>query len=93
MSALRLVFPDIELVLSTRENEKLRDNLIPICITKISAGSKTSPGGYDKKHAEKQFEVFDKRKPTEIKNRLIELGFDPIWKNWDKNIKKMGFFG
>lgn len=44
--ALRLVFPDAGLVLSTRESPKFRDGLIPLGITMISAGSHTEPGGY-----------------------------------------------
>jgi 2-iminoacetate synthase len=44
--AFRLVFPDVGLVLSTREPAKLRDGLIPLGITLMSAGSHTEPGGY-----------------------------------------------
>jgi 2-iminoacetate synthase len=44
--ALRLMFPDVGLVLSTREPAKLRDGLIPLGITMMSAGSHTEPGGY-----------------------------------------------
>lgn len=44
--AFRLVFPDVGLVLSTREPAALRDGLIPLGITHISAGSHTEPGGY-----------------------------------------------
>jgi 2-iminoacetate synthase len=44
--ALRLMFPDVGLVLSTRESGKLRDGLIPLGITLLSAGSHTEPGGY-----------------------------------------------
>ena len=44
--ALRLMFPDVGLVLSTREPARLRDGLIPLGITLISAGSHTEPGGY-----------------------------------------------
>jgi len=44
--ALRLMFPDIGLVLSTRESAKLRDGLLPLGITMMSAGSHTEPGGY-----------------------------------------------
>ncbi|MSU03821.1 MAG: 2-iminoacetate synthase ThiH [Pedosphaera sp.] len=46
ISAFRLVFPDVGLVLSTREPATLRDNLIPLGITHMSAGSHTEPGGY-----------------------------------------------
>jgi 2-iminoacetate synthase len=44
--AFRIVFPDAGLVLSTREPKALRNGLIPIGITMISAGSHTEPGGY-----------------------------------------------
>jgi 2-iminoacetate synthase len=44
--AFRLMFPDVGLVLSTREPAKLRDGLIPLGITMVSAGSHTEPGGY-----------------------------------------------
>lgn len=42
----RMLFPDIGLVLSTRERESLRNGLIPLGITLLSAGSHTEPGGY-----------------------------------------------
>jgi 2-iminoacetate synthase len=44
--AFRLVFPDVGLVLSTRESPALRNGLIPLGITLVSAGSHTEPGGY-----------------------------------------------
>jgi 2-iminoacetate synthase len=44
--AFRIAFPDVGLVLSTRESPRLRDGLIPLGITLISAGSHTEPGGY-----------------------------------------------
>jgi 2-iminoacetate synthase len=44
--AFRILFPDVGLVLSTREPARLRDGLIPIGITLMSAGSHTEPGGY-----------------------------------------------
>ena len=44
--AFRLFLPDVGLVLSTREPANLRNGLIPMGITLISAGSHTEPGGY-----------------------------------------------
>jgi 2-iminoacetate synthase len=44
--AFRLFLPDVGIVLSTREPAKLRDGLIPLGVTLISAGSHTEPGGY-----------------------------------------------
>jgi 2-iminoacetate synthase len=40
------MFPDVGLVLSTREPARLRDGLLPLGITLMSAGSHTEPGGY-----------------------------------------------
>lgn len=44
--ALRICFPQVGIVLSTRETAAFRDGLIPLAITSISAGSHTEPGGY-----------------------------------------------
>jgi 2-iminoacetate synthase len=44
--AIRLMFPDVGIVLSTRETPKLRDGLIPLGVTMMSAGARTEPGGY-----------------------------------------------
>ena len=44
--AIRIMFPDVGIVLSTRENPKLRDGLIPLGVTMMSAGARTEPGGY-----------------------------------------------
>jgi len=44
--ALRLMFPDVGIVLSTREEPKLRDGLVRLGVTMMSAGSHTEPGGY-----------------------------------------------
>ncbi len=44
--AFRLMFPDVGIVLSTREPAKLRNGFIPLGITLMSAGSHTEPGGY-----------------------------------------------
>ena len=44
--ALRICFPQVGIVLSTREPAPLRDALIPLGITMMSAGSHTEPGGY-----------------------------------------------
>ncbi len=44
--ALRVTFPQIGIVLSTRERASLRDALLPLGVTMMSAGSHTEPGGY-----------------------------------------------
>lgn len=64
--AFRLTFPDVGLVLSTRESARLRDGLIPLGVTLISAGSHTEPGGYTGAGKEKLHH-------TE-RGRIVELG-------------------
>jgi 2-iminoacetate synthase len=44
--ALRICFPQVGIVLSTRERASLRDALVPLGVTMMSAGSHTEPGGY-----------------------------------------------
>jgi len=107
ITALRLAFPQIGLLLSTRETAELRDRLLPLGITTMSAGSHTEPGGYtgagrdtlhrtekgkavaltssDGEHATAtvQFEISDDRTPAAVASRLRELGFEPVWKDWD----------
>ncbi len=46
VTALRICFPQVGIVLSTREPAVLRDALLPLGITMMSAGSHTEPGGY-----------------------------------------------
>ncbi len=63
--ALRLMFPDVGLVLSTRESPKTRDGLIPLGITLMSAGSHTEPGGYTGAGRDKLHQT--------VRGRLVEL--------------------
>jgi 2-iminoacetate synthase len=82
--ALRLCFADAGLVLSTRESRRLRDHLVGLGITRLSAGSRTNPGGYT--HADaasEQFAVDDSRSPAEVAAMLNQRGFEPVWKDWD----------
>lgn len=50
--ALRISFPQVGIVLSTRERPSLRDALVPLGITMMSAGSHTEPGGYTRRGLE-----------------------------------------
>lgn len=84
--AMRLILPDAGLVLSTREPAELRDHLIPLGITMMSAGSRTEPGGYSNPEgAGKQFEIEDRRSPREVAESIARHGFDPVWKDWDRS--------
>lgn len=86
--AYRLWNEDLEISISTRENEKFRNNIIPIGTTSMSAGSKTNPGGYvvDPQSLE-QFEISDERSSFEITSIIKQRGYEAVWKDWDKNFR------
>jgi 2-iminoacetate synthase len=113
LCALRLMFPDAGLVLSTRESPKMRNGLIPLGVTLMSAGSHTEPGGYTgagRQHlrqrargplmpavagssewapappanATEQFSIADPRSPHEVADLIRGLGYEPVWKDWDR---------
>ncbi|MBV9463106.1 MAG: 2-iminoacetate synthase ThiH, partial [Verrucomicrobiae bacterium] len=92
-------------VLSTREAPSLRDHLVRLGVTHVSAGSHTEPGGYtgagkedlhltragrriesEGEHATEQFSIADERSPGEVCARLRQLGYEPVWKDWDAAI-------
>src|SRR5438270_7320631 len=50
--ALRISFPQVGIVLSTRERPSLRDALLSLGVTMMSAGSHTEPGGYTRRGVE-----------------------------------------
>jgi 2-iminoacetate synthase len=82
--AYRIFNEEVELSLSTRETEKFRNNIIPLGITSISAGSKTNPGGYAvEPQSLEQFEISDERTPAEIAQMIRACGYEPVWKDWD----------
>ncbi|MCU0606824.1 MAG: 2-iminoacetate synthase ThiH, partial [Candidatus Edwardsbacteria bacterium] len=83
--ALRLALPDAGLVLSTRESASFRDHMIGLGITRMSAGSRTAPGGYCDEHgaAEGQFAVSDERPVAAVAAAIRAKGYDPVWKDWD----------
>ncbi|MBN1282282.1 MAG: 2-iminoacetate synthase ThiH [Proteobacteria bacterium] len=100
--ALRLSLPDCGIVLSTREPARLRDGLARLGVTQMSAGSNTEPGGYTAERlsdppatragdrvamrAGEQFRREDARSAAEVAKMLAAEGYDPVWKDWDRNL-------
>jgi 2-iminoacetate synthase len=80
--AFRLFLPRVGVNLSTRENSKLRDNLLALGITKMSAGSTTSVGGHTINNDSAQFDISDERDVLEIRKLLLSKGFQPVLKDW-----------
>jgi len=94
--ALRLFLPEAGFNLSTRERPELRDRLIPLGFTHMSAGSSTQPGGYatylrgqaDERtnHREvlEQFAIDDHRPVADVVDAIRAAGYDPVWKDYDR---------
>ncbi len=81
--AYRLWNPDLELSLSTREQEVFRDHAPIFGITSMSAASKTNPGGYAvEPQSLEQFEISDERSVETIIGKIREAGYQPVWKDW-----------
>ena len=83
--AFRCLFPDLGITLSTRESEQLRNALIPLGITDMSAESLTSPGAYSGIQSTEQFSTSDHRSILEIQQLLHVHGKEPIVKDWDRS--------
>ena len=85
ISLTRIFFPRVGINLSTREEARLRDHLLGIGVTKISAGSNTAVGGYTLKNAadqDPQFDTEDKRGVAEVVKMIKSRGFDPVFTDW-----------
>jgi 2-iminoacetate synthase len=82
LCALRLAAPDAGIVLSTREPAILRDGLVRIAVTHMSAGSSTEPGGYSHPgESQEQFAISDERTPAQVAAMLVAAGYEPVWKD------------
>ena len=88
--ALRICLPEIPLVLSTREPQRVRDGLAGIGISKMSVASKTTVGGYsgDSEESTEQFEISDERDIPTFCAMLRSKGLDPVFKNWDATYRE-----
>ncbi|MFZ7102028.1 MAG: 2-iminoacetate synthase ThiH [Peptococcaceae bacterium] len=81
--AYRLYLPRAGITISTRENARLRDNLIGLGVTKMSAGSSTEVGGHSQsRNSESQFEISDERTVPEVQEAILRKGFQPVLKDW-----------
>ena len=84
--AFRIFDPDVDISWSTRESPALRDNMLQLGVTSMSAGSRTDPGGYAVyPQSLEQFAVSDERTPVEVADAIRRGGFEPVWKDWDRS--------
>ena len=83
VAILRLAVPYAGLILSTREEPGLRDEIIALGVSQVSTGSCTGVGGYSEAYVDPeekpQFEVGDHRLPVEMIESLMEAGYIPSY--------------
>ncbi|HOV92628.1 MAG TPA: [FeFe] hydrogenase H-cluster radical SAM maturase HydG [Candidatus Kapabacteria bacterium] len=81
VAILRMSVPYTGMILSTRESAGLRMQLFDLGISQISAGSRTSPGGYkqafDETTDDSQFTLNDSRSSGEVIEGVIKQGYIP----------------
>lgn len=95
LCALRLLLPTVGIVLSTREPPALRDGLVSLGVTAMSAGACTEPGGYShfdesqwsttREQPGEQFDIADERSPATIAGMIRSQGYEVIWKDFDSS--------
>jgi len=86
--AVRIIEPESEISISTRESQAFRENIVLTAASSMSAASSVVPGGYldrDEKSL-KQFSLNDDRSVILIDNMLKNIGLDPVYKDWDSCI-------
>ena len=80
IACIRIAVPYTGMIISTRENEKVRGEVLELGISQISGGSRTSVGGYteeERPHDSEQFDVSDQRTLDEVVNWLMRFGHIP----------------
>ena len=83
--ALRLFLPRSGITVSTRERAYLRDRLLSLGVTRVSAGVSTAVGGHAVRHDEdtSQFHIADERNVDSMAAAIRAQGYQPVFKNWE----------
>ncbi|MBT9177231.1 MAG: 2-iminoacetate synthase [Firmicutes bacterium] len=77
VAVLRLALPLAGIILSTREAPVMRDFLLDVGVSQMSAASSTAPGGYGRESESRQFEGIDHRSLDEVVEGIIRRGYVP----------------
>ena len=81
--AYRLFMPFSSITISTRECERVRNSLIKIAATKISAGVNVGIGGHSgEEKGDEQFEIDDTRSVDEVYQAIIDEGLQPVMNDY-----------
>ncbi|MFA5257708.1 MAG: 2-iminoacetate synthase ThiH [Opitutales bacterium] len=94
MCAFRFLLPRADISVTTRERPALRDGMVTVGATHMSAGACTEPGGYSaysetswrplQVQPGEQFHVADDRSPREVAAMIRSRGYEAVWKDFDQ---------
>lgn len=79
-ACIRVAVPYTGMIISTRENQTVREKVLHLGVSQISGGSRTSVGGYteeERPHDTEQFDVSDNRTLDEVVRWLMEMDYIP----------------
>ena len=80
VAILRIAVPYTGMIISTRESQQCRKEVLDVGVSQISGGSKTSVGGYaenESSEGSEQFDISDHRTLDQVVGWLLELGYIP----------------
>lgn len=90
--SLRCFLPQAGITMSSREPAWLRDKLLPLGVTRVSAGVCTAVGGHAKEEKQRlegrsekpspQFNISDERSVDEMAEDLYRMGYQPVFADW-----------
>ncbi|MDR2744992.1 MAG: 2-iminoacetate synthase ThiH, partial [Desulfovibrio sp.] len=85
ITALRCFLPRSGITCSTRESPFMRDHIVPLGVTRVSAGVSTSVGGRVTRTDGDcgQFEMSDHRSVEEMRTSLAGIGYQAVVKDWE----------
>lgn len=85
MVCMRLFDPHAAINISTRESLEMRKHIIPLGVTKLSAGVSTDVGGHSQdEHSTSQFEINDESGVKDIEKMLKSIGYQHVFKDWER---------
>lgn len=83
VAIIRIAVPFTGIILSTRESQEMRKEVLKYGVSQISAGSCTGVGGYKEQEmlgkSTNQFSVEDERSPLEVLKELVDDGYIPSY--------------
>ena len=83
LTAMRLFLTSVGITISSRESCEMRNAILPLGVTRMSAGVSTAVGGHTAAPSTAQFEIADSRTVSDMKRDLLAMGYQPVMHDWN----------